>query len=229
MQVSARGPATRSRRKPPTRYHHGDLRRALLEEAVRTIAQDGVDALTLREVGLRLGVSRTALYRHFTSKTALLAAVARDGFQRFTAQLATTIDGQGLSPAALRRIGLAYLEFALANPSHYRIMFGNFRELCEQDPALVIEARASFQIMVDAVAALQRAHVLREGNPEHITRQLWVMVHGIAMLTIDGHLGKDARESARELVDFGHLEQPGPGDSSRKTSPTSVAEVRGRA
>src|SRR5688572_10252488 len=74
---------TSPRRKPVSRYHHGDLRPALLEEAVRTIRKDGVEALTLREAGRRLGVSRTALYRHFADKSALLAAVAREGFQRF--------------------------------------------------------------------------------------------------------------------------------------------------
>ena len=62
----------RSNRKRADRYHHGDLRRALLEEALRTIQTHGVEALTLRAVGERLGVSRTALYRHFTDKPALL-------------------------------------------------------------------------------------------------------------------------------------------------------------
>ena len=63
----------RPRRKPRDSYHHGDLRRALLDEALRTIQTDGVNALTLRTIGLRLGVSRTALYRHFTDKRALLS------------------------------------------------------------------------------------------------------------------------------------------------------------
>ena len=62
-------------------YHHGDLRRALLEEAVRTIRNDGAAALTLRAVGTRLGVSRTALYRHFADKSALLNAVSEEGFR----------------------------------------------------------------------------------------------------------------------------------------------------
>ena len=66
----------RSNRKPRDRYHHGDLRRALLDEALRTIQDDGVEALTLRTISVRLGVSRTALYRHFTDKRALLSAVA---------------------------------------------------------------------------------------------------------------------------------------------------------
>src|SRR5260370_17441752 len=81
-------PGTRPRRrKRPAAYHHGDLRRALLVETARTIREDGVDAVTLRAVAARLGVSRTALYRHFADKSALLAAVAREGFQRFRKDL----------------------------------------------------------------------------------------------------------------------------------------------
>src|ERR1700736_4460417 len=70
----------RAVRKKRARYHHGNLRRALVDEAVRTMRKSGVGALTLRGAGAALGVSRTALYRHFADKDALLAAVAREGF-----------------------------------------------------------------------------------------------------------------------------------------------------
>src|SRR5688572_12818057 len=69
----ARTPAKRPHRKRPGQYHHGDLQRAMLEQALRTIQTDGVETLTLRAVGEQLGVSRTALYRHFSDKQALLA------------------------------------------------------------------------------------------------------------------------------------------------------------
>ena len=76
--------STRRRRRP---YHHGNLRRGLLDEAIATIRADGVDALTLREIGARLGVSRTAMYRHFADKRALLAAVATEGYPALRKQL----------------------------------------------------------------------------------------------------------------------------------------------
>ena len=78
-------------RKRAHRYHHGDLSRALLQEAVRTIQRGGVQALTLRAVGEKLGVSRTALYRHFSDKSGLLAAVAREGFRTLRLQLAGSV------------------------------------------------------------------------------------------------------------------------------------------
>ena len=99
---SATGPGTARRRpgsrKPPARYHHGDLRRALVDQAVRTIQRHGVERLTLREVGRQLGVSRTALYRHFADKSALLAAVAAEGFRTFRLSLQDAWDraGRGL-------------------------------------------------------------------------------------------------------------------------------------
>jgi len=62
------------------RYHHGDLRRALLDAALELLAREGASALTLREVARRAGVTHAAPYRHFTDKQALLAAVAEEGF-----------------------------------------------------------------------------------------------------------------------------------------------------
>src|SRR5918994_6836440 len=95
-------------RRAPDRYHHGDLRRALLEEAARTIEHEGVGGLTLRAVGERLGVSRTALYRHFTDKAALLSAVARDGFRMLRLALVDAWEQGGGGRPGFDAMGLAY-------------------------------------------------------------------------------------------------------------------------
>src|SRR6516162_2638912 len=78
----ARSTQARPGKKPAKPYHHGDLRRALLDEALRTIQTHGVEHLTLRTVGERLGVSRSALYRHFADKQSLLATVGKEGFRK---------------------------------------------------------------------------------------------------------------------------------------------------
>src|SRR5262249_6226651 len=135
-------------------YHHGDLRRALVAEAVQTIGAHGPQALTLREVGRRLGVSRTALYRHFADKDALLAAVAREGVQRVKADLVEAWEGAGRGQAGFEAMGLAYVRFAIDNPSHYRAMFGGFRDWCEKDPGLEADAGAAFQVLIDALTTL---------------------------------------------------------------------------
>jgi AcrR family transcriptional regulator len=193
--------AARPARKPRSRYHHGDLRRALIDEAVRTIQHDGVDALTVREAGRRLGVSRTALYRHFSDKSALLAAVARDGFQRFRQDLVDAWEADGRRREGFERMGRAYVSFAAANPSHYRVMFGAFGDLCEKDPALQADAAAAFQVLVDAIQGLQTGGKIRGDDPRQLAYFIWSAVHGIASLAIDGQLGPGPKVRD-ELVSF---------------------------
>ena len=185
------GVATIRRKRTNRRtYHRGDLGPALVREAARTIRTDGVEAVTLRDVGRRLGVSRTALYRHFADKAALLAAVAREGFQGFSRELreAWNADSGGLQ--GFRAMGAAYIRFARENPAHYRIMFGQFRDLCDSDPALADDASASFQVLLDALAALERDGAIPAGGDRHaLGHFIWASMHGAAMLSIDGQLG----------------------------------------
>jgi len=187
--------AGRTSRKPPSRYHHGNLRQALLEETIRTIRTGGVESVNLREVGRKLGVSRTALYRHFTDKSALLAAVAREGFERFRKDLTEAWTAAGGGLAGLEAMGIAYIRFALRNRSHYRVMFGQLNIDRKYDGELVAEAKAAFQVLVDALVSLQDAGLARRDNPETLANFIWATSHGIAMLALDGQLGpleKDA-------------------------------------
>ena len=186
-------PTRAAKRKPAAAYHHGDLRRALLAETARTIRNEGVDGVTLRAVGKRLGVSRTALYRHFADKPALLAAVAREGFQAFTRELAQAWTVAGGGRNGLRAMGTAYITFAIANPSHYRVMFGAFKDLCERDAELAADAQASFQVLLDAVVMLEKDGLLRADPPQMLAQYIWAAVHGVAMLAIDGQLGPDPK------------------------------------
>src|SRR5918999_488231 len=145
----------RAARKPPRSYHHGNLRRALLDEALATIRTEGVEGVTLRDIGARLGVSRTALYRHFADKRALLSAVATEGFRMLRQQLVAAWDDGGRGDAAFHDMGVAYVRFAVDNPAHYRVIFGGSVDSAGKEPELAAEARGAFQALVDAVAALQ--------------------------------------------------------------------------
>ena len=191
--------AGRPRRKPRDRYHHGDLRRALLDEALRTIQQDGVGGLTLRPIGLRLGVSRTALYRHFTDKRALLSAVATEGFRLLTERLLTAWKAGDIR--GFNAMGVAYIRFAMANPSHYRVMFGGFVDDGPRDEDLARESTAAFQALVDAIVSLQKESIFRKDDPVALAQFIWAAVHGVSMLIIDGQL---AHQQARidELIEF---------------------------
>jgi AcrR family transcriptional regulator len=176
------------RRKPHRPYHHGNLRRGLLDEAIATIRAEGVEAVTLREIGARLGVSRTALYRHFADKRALLAAVATEGFRSLRERLVAAWAGGGRGPAAFESMGAAYIRFAVENPSHYRVMFGGNVDAIGQERDLATEAAGAFQALVDALVALQDAGAARRDEPVTMARFVWAVVHGVAMLAIDGKL-----------------------------------------
>ncbi len=169
-------------------YHHGNLRRALLDEALATIQAEGVNGLTLRDIGARLGVSRSALYRHFADKRALLTAVATEGFRSLRQQLVTAWEEGGRGRVAFQAMGAAYIRFAVDNPSHYRVMFGGFVEPQAQDPELTLEANGAFQALVDALAALQHDAVVRGDDTVLMARFVWSVVHGVSMLGIDGQL-----------------------------------------
>jgi AcrR family transcriptional regulator len=182
--------AKRIARKPRRSYHHGNLRRALLDEALVTIRDKGIEGLTLREIGARLGVSRTALYRHFADKQALLTAVATEGFLGLRQRLIEASEECNGRPGASQAMGVAYIRFAVENPSHYRVMFSRFVDPKPKDPQLAAEAGGAFQVLVDAVAALQQQGLVHRDDPVLIARFVWSVVHGVAMLAIDGQIAE---------------------------------------
>ena len=194
----------RPTRKRAGRYHHGDLSRALVQETLRTIQAQGVEAVTLRAVGQKLGVSRTALYRHFADKSALLAAVAREGFRTLRLELLEAWDRGGRGREAFAAMGVAYVRFAVAHPSHYRVMFGGLLRDDGTDPELSKEASGAFQALVDALIAQQEVGLVRRDDPLQLATFIWALVHGVAMLAIDGrlrHQKADSEELTRYAVD----------------------------
>jgi AcrR family transcriptional regulator len=186
-------------RKRADQYHHGDLSRSLLQEAVRTIERGGVDALTLRTVGAKLGVSRTALYRHFAGKSALLAAVATEGFRTLRLQTAEAWQTHSGGSRGLEAMGAAYVRFAVAHPSHYRVMFGGYVRDAAPGSDLGKEGGGAFQALVDAIISLQKQGTVRHDDPLALAQYIWATVHGIAMLAIDGLL----RQPVEDVIRFG--------------------------
>jgi AcrR family transcriptional regulator len=194
----AGSPVRRPRKKRAGQYHHGDLRRALIDQALRTIDKLGVEGLTLRAVGEALGVSRTALYRHFSDKQALVAAVAREGFGALRLALVDAWERNGRGRAGFEAMGDAYLRFAASHPAHYRVMFGRFVESGARDPELIEEAKAAFQALMDALVEQQRDGRVRDDDPLMLARFVWSVTHGVAMLVIDGQL-RESDESGAAL------------------------------
>jgi AcrR family transcriptional regulator len=210
--VNMRGTMLFMPRKRPDRYHHGDLSRSLLQEALRTIEKGGAAALTLRSVGEKLGVSRTALYRHFADKSALLAAVATEGFRTLRHETQHAWDAQGGGRKGLEAMGEAYVRFAVAHPSHYRVMFGGYVRNAAPDSDLAAEGAGAFQVLVDAIVSQQQDGLVQADNPLALAQYIWANVHGIAMLAIDGQLNERMRTG---------IESTGPRPKSRRSKAQS--------
>jgi len=161
------------------RYHHGNLRAALVERAIELL-EGGArpDELSVRGLAADLGVSPAAPYRHFATHDALVAAVATVGFARLEAALA---------PAGgdLERLGAAYLAFAVAHPQVYRAMFALPRERAATDPDLVAASGRAYERLRFAVA---HHHASAGGRlpAETATLAAWAYAHGLASLAIDG-------------------------------------------
>lgn len=175
-------------------YHHGDLTNALLQTAAAVIQERGVAELKMRDLTRRLGVSHGAPANHFRDRTELLVALGVQGFERLTEQQRKAREGEHATPMdALNAIGIAYVEFARDNPAHFEVMFQ--RGLLSQ-PALARAAAASFQHLLDTIAAVSPA---RGGGAAQRDRDLtalgsWALVHGLAMLHVQRILpgGPDA-------------------------------------
>ena len=204
-------------RKRANQYHHGDLSRSLLQEALRTIQKDGVAALTMRGVGSKLGVSRTALYRHFADKSALLAAVATEGFRTLRIHTQDAWDAHGGGRSGLDAMGEAYVNFAVAHPSHYRVMFGGYVRDGGPDSDLAREGAGAFQVLVDAIVSQQKQGLVRQDNPLALAQYIWATVHGIAMLAIDGQL----KQPTQDVIRFANERLRSGIKSTRSMEPTA--------
>ncbi len=183
--------AVKIQRKPKGAYHHPDLEHALVDAAIRTIHEQGVNALNLRAIGSQLGVSRTAIYRHFDDKSALLARVALEGFRIFRLALRSAVDEarkRGADP--LEEMGSAYIEFALANQSHYKTMFSGAFGSWDRYPDLITEADGAFDVLLSTIREEQgTSRIAASHDPMRLAHIIWAGVHGIATLGMAGHLG----------------------------------------
>jgi AcrR family transcriptional regulator len=177
---------------PPKRerYHHGDLRRSLVQAGRQVLAERGVDALTLREVARQAKVSQAAPYHHFANKADLVSAITEQGFEDFARALRAGAETAG--GGALQRLagmGLAYVRFAVANPELFRLLFrpalrGGRREGAAAE-AMERAGAAAYQVFLDAVtAAVEEGSV--QGSVEDVAVAALSAVHGLSTLLVDG-------------------------------------------
>jgi len=184
-------PASRKVKSGTAPYHHGNLREALLEAGLALLRKHGAESLGLRELARQAGVSRTAPYRHFESKDALIAAIAEQGFLRL----------QAYQDEARRRHpddveawflegGRQYIRFAADNPEHLKVMFGPYvtYDLSHGEQPRHSAGHESFGRLVELVVKAQEAGLVRAGNPVEVSVSVWSHLHGFAMLLVQNRL-----------------------------------------
>ncbi|MFO0691968.1 MAG: TetR/AcrR family transcriptional regulator [Polyangiales bacterium] len=178
-------------------YHHGNLRKALLDAALALLDEQGVEALSLREVARRAGVSHAAPYRHFEDKDALVAAVAEVSFDELTATMrARMAPFEEGSVESLLASGHGYVEYAVTRPSRFRVVFGPVLsglagtvDARRRHPALWAAGDRCYGVMLGAVTAAQARGLVREGDSRPLAHVAWSTVHGLSSLLLDGQLG----------------------------------------
>jgi AcrR family transcriptional regulator len=171
-------------------YHHGNLRQALLEQAMVALRDGGIDELSLRELARAVGVSHAAPRRHFPDRQALLDALAIEGFARLGADLRdAAANGDPEFEPTLQRCAHAYVTFAITDAALLEVMFaGKHTETVDEAAAL------SFAPILELILRGQAEHILEDGDPERVGLMLLSVIHGIASLRSAGMLGPDQLE-----------------------------------
>jgi AcrR family transcriptional regulator len=181
-------------------YHHGDLRRALLDAALVLVTEHGPAALSLREVARRAGVSHAAPTHHFGNKAGLLTAIAADGYHLLARALEEAAAIRGDATTVFREQGVAYVLFATEHPAHFAVMRAPY--LLDVDNAELAAAR-------DSAGAQLRSGPAGLAGSDDATTPLaaWALVHGLASLLLEGNIrlgpGDDVETLARAVT--GHL------------------------
>ena len=170
-----------------TAYHHGNLRQALIAEGIALLEEQGPEALSLRTLATRVGVSHTAPRNHFGARQGLLTAIAAEGFRRHAAHMTTELPPGGSRTDALKAAARGYVAFARANPHLYALMFSP--TLCDMaDPELQAAGQQSFGVLQRISDGLDWPGADGPDRQARTEAQLWSLVHGFAALQTAGLL-----------------------------------------
>ena len=174
--------------KASTNYHHGDLYSSLLSTATAMISESGIEALSLRKLAMRIGVSRTAAYHHFKDKNDLLIAIAAQGFVSWKSQAEQIFNNNLTEREKYKAFVRYYVQFATENAAIYQLMFGGTLWKDKKSPSKLKEvAYPSFQFQVEMTNAWQAKGILPSSpNTLRLAQVTWATLHGIAQLVIDG-------------------------------------------
>ena len=194
---------------PPKRrtsYHHGNLRAAMLEAAIRLIGEKGAEAVTVREVARQAGVSSGAPFRHFASRKALMTAVAEEAMGKLRAEIERGLaeSAPGDPFAGLLALADAYVDWAVDHPTHYRVL--GDRPLVDfyRSEALVRDNRWIRETMLALFATAKERSLLRDCDVDLVAFQCRAMAYGLARMHVDAHLAEFGIAPERARVAMTH-------------------------
>ncbi|MFN8528822.1 MAG: TetR/AcrR family transcriptional regulator [Anaerolineae bacterium] len=171
-----------------TPYHHGDLKNALIRAGIDILSKDGIQALSLRSVAKRAGVSHAAPYAHFSDKQALVAAIAAEGYSKLYAHLAAAQHPQAEPLTRLIEAAHAYLHFALNEPDHFKITFAGVVEAEKNYPEYVEQSQRCFGLVLALVADCQASGLFPGRDIQLVTVSIWSCIHGFVQLLLNNQL-----------------------------------------
>jgi AcrR family transcriptional regulator len=203
-------PSAATEAPPARRYHHGDLRNALVEAGLKLLEARGPDAaqddLGLREVAREVGVSATAIYRHFPDKQALKAALAAEGLAQLAQRQQRASVQAGGGAAGFLASGLSYVHFAAEHPVLFRLVFSDAQheDLLDAPPDQMSAAMRGLREDVDRLLPADWPAARRKATALHA----WALVHGLAMLVLDQQIPPDWALIEQVLAGFGAVVAP---------------------
>ena len=186
-------------------YHHGDLRRVLLEAARETIRTKGAANLTLRGVARKAKVSHAAPYHHFKDKQSLLAAVAEEGFRELLVSVSSRSAKVDSPSLALQEAAIAYVIFAFENAELFRVMFGPQLSDKSSYPSLQASGESAYHAIEEGIKRCISSGEETNVDVAHIALASWAAIHGLAVLLIDNQFGLtdllEVENLARQVTD----------------------------
>lgn len=178
----------KSRKSDPLKtYHHGDLRRVLLDAALKLVGTQGVQGFTLREAARVAEVSHNAPYRHFDTRTQLLVALAIEGQQLLLKSLQVALQGISNRRARLMALGTAYLEFGCSHAAHFRVMYSG-EVAANPTEELGTAQSATYEFFEQEIRSGEEEGVFRSGRTTDYALVGWAAIHGATILLLDGLL-----------------------------------------
>ncbi|MGZ9812392.1 TetR/AcrR family transcriptional regulator [Pseudoroseicyclus sp. H15] len=185
-------------------YHHGNLREALVEAALKLIEEKGPTGFTLSEAAREAGVTPAAVYRHFEGREDLIAEAARQGYEIFGDLLDYAYNGgKPTALAAFEKVGRAYLAFARKYPGHYVAMFESGVSI-QRNPDLAAASERALGVMQEAAVALSE-HIpeSRRPPPQMFSAHIWALSHGVVELFARGSPGTKSPFPPEDLLESG--------------------------